>query len=75
MKVETMAGVNEIPCTSNLWIFLEKRVKELGFTLYPSREVEGIARSKIYLPASKPSGNLDSFFCLSRAFFFCSCAG
>ncbi len=48
MKVETMAGVNEIPCTSNLWIFLEKRVKELGFTLYPSREVEGITRSKQY---------------------------
>ena len=33
---------------------LEERVKEPDLTfIYPSREVEGIARSKIYLPTSK----------------------
>jgi len=49
-------------------------VKELDLTFCPSREFEGIARLKIYLPTSKLVGNFEKlFFCATRA-FFCVCA-
>ena len=41
---------------------LEERVKEPDLTIYPSWEIEGIARSKVYLPTSKSGGNLEYNF-------------
>ena len=45
-------------------------MKERGLTFPPSREVEGIALSKNYLPTSKTVGDLEklSFTCDARAF-------